>query len=162
MSGTNAVKIASASRGPHVAVVGDLYSFFVTGEETGGGYAAWVALVPPGGGPPPHRHSREDESFYVLEGELAFYADGRRTAGGPGTFLHLPRGGVHRFANETDRPARVIITVVPAGLEKMFFEAGVTVTDPAAPVPPPREDEIARSLAAAPRYGVEILVGGPS
>src|SRR5919108_6563144 len=49
---------------------GDMYRFLVTGEETGGAYFAMEALVPPGGGPPPHIHANEDETFYVLEGEV--------------------------------------------------------------------------------------------
>ncbi|MEQ8788802.1 MAG: cupin domain-containing protein [Pirellulaceae bacterium] len=58
------------SEGRRIGVVGDLYRFLATGEETGGKYAMWEAIVPPGGGPPPHIHSREEESFYVLEGQM--------------------------------------------------------------------------------------------
>ncbi len=42
-----------------------------------GQYALWEAIVPPGGGPPPHTHSREEEGFYVLEGEITFYVEGQ-------------------------------------------------------------------------------------
>jgi mannose-6-phosphate isomerase-like protein (cupin superfamily) len=50
---------------------GDLYRFLVTGDDTGGAYFAMEAIVPPGGGPPPHIHRREDETFYVVEGQCA-------------------------------------------------------------------------------------------
>src|SRR6186997_73510 len=50
---------------------GDLYRFLVTGDDSGGTYFAMEALVPPGGGPPPHIHHREDETFYVVEGECS-------------------------------------------------------------------------------------------
>jgi quercetin dioxygenase-like cupin family protein len=53
-----------------IAVVGDVYRFLATGEETKGTYATWEAFVPPGGGPPPHVHSREEQSFYILKGEI--------------------------------------------------------------------------------------------
>ena len=59
-------------RGSTITLVGDVYRFLATGEDTNGKYALFEALVPPGGGPPPHVHSREEEGFYVLEGEITF------------------------------------------------------------------------------------------
>ena len=64
------VVVRKPGEGRTIAVVGDVYRFLATGEETNGKYALWEAIVPPGGGPPPHVHSREEESFYVLEGEI--------------------------------------------------------------------------------------------
>ena len=51
---------------------GDEYRFLATGKETDGGYFLVEAIVPPGGGPPLHTQTREEEAFYVLEGELTF------------------------------------------------------------------------------------------
>ena len=67
----NKPTINTPPQGRTVAVVGDVYRFLATGEDTNGKYALWEALVPPGGGPPPHVHSREEEGFYVLDGEIA-------------------------------------------------------------------------------------------
>ena len=142
--------------GTAIAVVGDLYTFLAVGGETGGRYAIWDAIVPPGGGPPPHIQSREHEGFYVLEGELTFMADGVRIVAGPGTFLNVPPGALHSFKNEGKRPARQLIWVATAGLERMFEETGRVVADRSAPIPPPSREEIARLLAVAPRFGVEI------
>ena len=58
--------IRTPAEGRTIAVVGDVYRFLATGQETNGKYAMWEAVVPPGGGPPPHVHSREEEGFYVL------------------------------------------------------------------------------------------------
>jgi quercetin dioxygenase-like cupin family protein len=140
-------------------VVGDLYRFLATGEETEGKYAMWEATVPPGGGPPQHVHSREEEAFYVLEGEIEFYHGDERIVAPAGTFLNMPVGSLHRFHNATDRPARMLITIAPAGLERMFFETGVPVAL-GDPIPPPSAAEIARLIAAAPSYGVEIHAPG--
>jgi quercetin dioxygenase-like cupin family protein len=63
--------LRNPAEGRTIAVVGDVYRFLVTGDETNGKYAMWEAIVPPGGGPPPHVHSRE-EDFYILEGEITF------------------------------------------------------------------------------------------
>lgn len=146
--------------GRTVAVVGDVYRFLATGADTGGRSALWEALVPPGGGPPPHVHGREEEWFYVTEGAVTFTVDGVRTVAGPGWFARLPPGVPHAFKNEGDAPARMLIGVEPAGLEEMFFEVGVPLPDGATSAPAPAADEVARLLAAAPRYGVEIRVPG--
>ncbi len=147
--------------GPVVAIVGDIYRFLATGEQTGGRYALWEAIVPPGGGPPLHRHTRESEGFYVLEGQLTFRVDEGRIAAGPGTFVHLEPGTKHAFRNDTDATARTLILVAPAGLEKMFLEAGVPLKSASDPVPPPDPEELERLLAAAPRYGVTIFPPEP-
>ncbi len=151
--------LRAANEGLTIAVVGDLYRFLATGEETGGKYAMWEATVFPGGGPPPHIHSREEESFFVLEGEITFQLGDERIVAPAGTFANMPIGSLHSFKNNTDRPARMIISIAPAGLEKMFIEVG----QPAAPgdqAAPPSPAEIEKLLAAAPRYGVEIRVPG--
>src|SRR5213079_1739227 len=113
------------NEGRTVAVVGDVYRFLATGAETNGKYALWEAIVPPGGGPPPHVHSREEEGFYILEGEITFLVGDKHLVAKAGTFANMPVGTLHAFKNESDRPARMLISVAPAGLERMFFEFGV-------------------------------------
>jgi quercetin dioxygenase-like cupin family protein len=149
------ITVKHPGEGRAIAAVGDLYTFLAVGDDTDGSYALWHGVISPGGGPPPHLHSLEEEAFYVLEGQVTFYAEDRSATGGPGTFVNLPRHGLHRFRNETGRPARMLILVAPAGLEKMFLEAGRSWTDPSPP-PPPSADEIARLLTVAPRYGIDI------
>ena len=113
------------------------------------------AVVPPGGGPPPHIHSREEESFYVLEGEITFQVGDDRIVAKAGTFANMPVGSLHSFRNDTDKPARMIISVAPAGLEKMFLEVGQPVAF-GQQAPPPSKAEIDKLLAVAPSYGIEI------
>jgi hypothetical protein len=74
-----------------------------------------------------------------------------------GTFANMPIGTRHTFKNETDRPARMLISVAPAGLEQMFFEVGVPVPAGAQTAPPPTKVEIDALLSIAPRYGIEIV-----
>ena len=152
--------IRSAAEGRTIGIVGDVYRFLATGDETGGKYAMFEALVPPGGGPPPHVHSREEESFYVLEGEITFQVNGETIVARAGTFANMPIGSLHSFRNATDLPARMIISVAPAGLEQMFFEIGQPLS-PGEPAPVPTAEDISKLLAAAPRYGVDIRVPHP-
>lgn len=139
-----------------IALVGDVYRFLALGKETGGSYCLMEAKVFPGGGPPPHTHSREEEGFYVLEGEVAFYVEEERRVGTPGDSFHIPRGTVHRFHNETDQPARMLIWTAPAGIEEMFLRLGRETDDPDTP-PAVSPEEIDRLLAIAPEYGIDIL-----
>jgi mannose-6-phosphate isomerase-like protein (cupin superfamily) len=89
--------IRKPTQGRTVAVVGDVYRFLATGEDTNGKYALWEAIVPPGGGPPPHVHSREEEGFYVLEGEITFTVGDERIVAKAGTFANMPVGTPHSF-----------------------------------------------------------------
>ncbi|MCE9568261.1 MAG: cupin domain-containing protein [Planctomycetes bacterium] len=146
------------TEGRTIAVVGDVYRFLATGDDTNGKYALWEAIVPPGGGPPPHVHSREEEGFYVLEGETTFTVNGERIVATAGMFANMPVGTPHSFKNESVRPARMLISVAPAGLEKMFFEVGIAVEQGATTAAPPTKDEIEKLLAVAPGYGIEIML----
>jgi quercetin dioxygenase-like cupin family protein len=142
--------------GRTVAVVGDVYRFQATGEDTNGKYALWEAIVPPGGGPPPHVHSREEEGFYVLESEITLTIGDRRLVTSAGMFANMPVGTPHSFKNESSKPARMLISIAPAGLEKMFFEFGVPLPQGSTTALPPTKEEIEKLLAIAPRYGIEI------
>ena len=118
-----------AGEGKAYWVVGDLYTILASGEDTGGAYALIHTEVPPGGGPPPHVHRREDEAFYVLEGELAFHADGRDIRARAVAWVMLARGSLHTFKNAGPLTARMLIVVTPSGLER--FLASVLANHPA-------------------------------
>jgi quercetin dioxygenase-like cupin family protein len=160
MSGTARFLVNQPGEGRTVAVVGDVYRFLATSEDTSGKYALWEAFVSPGGGPPPHVHSREEEGFYVLEGEITFTIGDQWFVARAGTFANMPVGTLHSFKNESGKPARMLISVAPAGLEQMFFEVGMPVPPGATTAAPPTKEEIERLLAAAPRYGIEIKLPG--
>jgi len=152
------VTLTTLGQGRTIAVVGDVYRFLATGDDTNGKYAMWEAIVPPGGGPPPHVHSREEEGFYILEGEITFTVNGEKIVVTAGMFANMPVGTPHSFKNESDRPAKMLISVAPAGLEQMFIEVGVPLTEGATTALPPTKEEIEKLLTVAPRYGIEIRV----
>jgi quercetin dioxygenase-like cupin family protein len=143
--------------GPSYWGPGDRYTFLVTGEETGGAYFAMEAWVPPGGGPPPHVHTREDETFYVLEGEIEFLLGDEIVAAGPGDFVNVPRGTVHRFLNAGDETARMILTFTPAGMEGFFEDTLEPAPNGSEDVPDNLDEVAARYVEAAPRYGLEFV-----
>lgn len=136
-------------------VADELMTFKATGEDTGGRYALTDSAVPPRGGPPPHVQHREDEAFWVIEGELEFLVGEGTIKAGAGSFVHVPRGTLHTYENVGAGPARFLTLMVPAGLEKFFEEVGKPGTDVSSP-PPLDEAEIEKLLAVAPKYGIEI------
>lgn len=137
---------------------GDLYTFLVTGGESGGAYFSMLAIVPPQGGPPPHVHRDEDETFYVLEGRPTFRLGDDRIVAGPGDFVNVPRGALHCFRNFSDDPVRMILTFTPAGIERFFEETLERAHDLTRECPDNLAEVGARYAEAAPRYGMEFFL----
>ena len=142
------------------SVVGQVYTILADGPRTGGQYALVEALVPPGSGTPLHMHTREDEAFYVLEGELTVTVAGRPQLLMPGGFLHAPRGIAHQFENTGPTTARLLVWIAPAGLERFFQEVGDPLLAGAREPLPVTAERLNRLLAVAPRYGVDIYLPG--
>jgi quercetin dioxygenase-like cupin family protein len=136
-------------------VLGDLYTFKVIGEETNGNYSVVEILAQPQNGPPPHIHHREDEGFYVLDGEFSFLHVDRTFTATAGSFVHIPKGTLHTFNNVGAEAARILVIITPAGLEKLFEEIGEPVTDMSSP-PPLNPATVEKLLTLAPRYHLEI------
>jgi len=136
---------------------GDLYRLLVTGKETNNAFFQFEAIVPKGGGPPSHVHSREDESFYVVSGNLEILLGDKTYEAKQGDFVYIPRGTVHRFRNVGSEMAVQLVTFVPAGIEAFFQEVFPKVTDRTAAAPPVTEELIKKMNEAAPKYGLEFV-----
>jgi quercetin dioxygenase-like cupin family protein len=136
---------------------GDLYTYLVTGEQTGGTLFAMEADVPNGGGPPPHIHDREDEALYIMDGEVEVQLGDELRTASRGDFVWLPRGVPHRFTNVSGKPMRMILSFMPAGIEHFFEEVFEEAVDRSAEPPPVTPELVERLLTAAPRYGLEFL-----
>ena len=108
--------------GEPTAAGGDIYATLADGEHTDGRYFLTHATVPPGGGPPAHIHTREDEAFFILRGELVFLAGDDEVRAPAGTFLNVPSGTKHRFWNASETEAEMIFWFAPAGIEGLFRE----------------------------------------
>lgn len=100
--------------------MGGMTSFFLADEaETNADYSLseWW-LDPHQAGSGPHSHEDEDDMFYVLDGIVTFYLDGKRVEAPKGTFLRVPAGVTHDFANETDARAGFLNIFIPGGFER--------------------------------------------
>jgi quercetin dioxygenase-like cupin family protein len=136
---------------------GDLVTFKIGPEPTNGAFSVAELWVGPKGGPPPHVHSREDETFYVLEGTMQFVLEDNVYVAGPGEAFFLPRGKVHTFHNPTDKPAKALVMAAPCGFEK-FMKAWATPRSQSATPPPPpaNASDMAPLLAACASFGLEM------
>jgi quercetin dioxygenase-like cupin family protein len=108
--------------GAPLNVLGEPGLVKLAGSDTGDAVAVIHLTVPKLSGPPLHRHSREEEWFYVLEGELTWEVDGKRYVGKPGSSVFAPRGSVHAYQNFHDEAARILVMVTPAGHDRFFQE----------------------------------------
>lgn len=93
-------------------------------SQTGGLFSLMEMRLGLGHSPPLHIHNGEDESFWVLEGELLLQCGEEKFKAGPGSFIYLPRGVPHTFMIEGDVLPRLLVLLVPGGGERFFIEAG--------------------------------------
>jgi mannose-6-phosphate isomerase-like protein (cupin superfamily) len=131
----------------------------ITGYRTGGAYSLFEVVTQPGSGPPPHVQHREDESFYVLEGEFEFLDEGRTINAGAGSLIYVPKGNLHANYNVGEEPGRMLVNQTPGGLYERFFEEMKDRS--AAPVSEDPSD-MERIAKIAAEYGIEMPSPGRS
>jgi mannose-6-phosphate isomerase-like protein (cupin superfamily) len=143
--------------GRSLRVLGEVLTYKITSERTGGAYSLFEVVSEPGGGPPPHVQHREDETFYVLEGEYEFLDDdGRIIRVGKGSLVYVPKGTLHTYKNIDDKPGRMLVSQTPGGLHERFFEEiGELATDECRLVSEGSVD-IKKIAVIAAEYGIEI------
>jgi quercetin dioxygenase-like cupin family protein len=132
--------------GPCISYSGQVMHVKLTAAESGGELTVIEDVIGPGIGPPLHVHARENESYYVLEGEFEFTCGDDVVRGGPGTFVHSPRGVPHCYCNVGATTGRMLFGFTPAGIEAFFAELGSQKE-----LTPPLMIEIAR------KYGITLL-----
>jgi quercetin dioxygenase-like cupin family protein len=146
-----------AGEGPTTWFSGDTYTIKASGQSTDGSLGLVEATVPPGGGPIAHAHTRTDEAFFVLSGELEILDGARTFVARAGDFVFVPRGIRHRFKNTGLHSARMLFMFTPGGEESVFAYG-----DEALPGQPPPAWGIERFstpeiLRFNEEYGIQIL-----
>lgn len=134
-------------------IVGEETLVKVSAEDSDGTLAFFHLVAPPMSGPPRHVHTREDELFYILEGELVFELDGERHTAHAGDTVYLRRGVVHTYQNFTTTDARLLIATTPGSFCNLFVE--MSAATPPGGLP---SFEVIDTIAT--RYGIST-VGPP-
>ena len=129
-------------------------------EETGNAFAQFEVDDPRGSAPPLHIHHNEDETFYILEGQVTMFAGGEQVDLEAGDFFFGARGIPHAYLVRSER-ARMLVTISPSGSEQLFVSLGVPVTgaEPPTDTVMPPMPEMVRLFA---QYGAEIVGPPPS
>jgi len=141
----------------------ELVTCKVSSEQTGGAYSLFEVVSQPQGGPSPHIQHREDECFYVLEGEFEFLNNGCVFGMRPGSLVYVPRGNLHAYKNVGDKPGRMLVSQTPGGAHERFFEeVGKKAVDGEAGSHFfENRPDVASIAATAAKYGIEIPVPIP-
>ena len=103
---------------------GWLLTFLATGDDTGGRFALMEQVARKGNVPPRHIHHREDETFYVVEGEMTFSVGDQTIKATAGTMVFAPRDIAHSFTIDSEQ-VRMLVMVAPAGAEGFFKACSV-------------------------------------
>jgi mannose-6-phosphate isomerase-like protein (cupin superfamily) len=150
MRATEVARVVGPGEGKAGALGSIGVRFMIDGAESGGGFALVEHPMPPRRlAAPLHRHSREDEYSFVLEGRVGALLGDDVVYGEPGTLILKPRGQWHTFWNAGDEPARILEIISPAGFEG-YFEELVELLGGAGP------PDGAAIAALAARFGLEL------
>jgi quercetin dioxygenase-like cupin family protein len=144
-------------------VLGELVTYKITSYQTGGAYSLFEVTTQPGAGPPPHVQHREDEAFYVLEGEYEFLVEGRTINAGAGSLIYVPKGNLHAHNNLGEGIGRILVSQTPGGLHEQFFEEiGQETKDTSTPPGSKSPPDMERIARIATHYGIEMPPPGRS
>jgi mannose-6-phosphate isomerase-like protein (cupin superfamily) len=153
---SNHAYVLAKGEGKAFWFLGTLFEVKATGVETGGSFSLIEELNPPGDGPPLHIHHNEDETFYILEGEVTFICGEKTIRATPGSYVYAPRGIPHTYRVEGTQPARMLTMMVPAGVEQFFIELGTPALELTLP-PDTVTTDMEKLGCLAKKYNLEIL-----
>lgn len=131
--------------GERIEVHGGWLSFLAVGDQTGGAYALIETANDPSTSVRLHVHEREDETWFILEGEYVFQVGGQTICARAGDYVFGPRNVPHSYANRSAAVSRALIMVTPAGFEGFWRESARLGPD------------VAAHAALGAKYGVKFV-----
>ena len=135
---------------------GSLAVIKATAADTGGELAILDVTEPPGAEAPLHVHHREDEAFWVLEGEVTFEVGGTTFEAAAGDFVFGPRDVPHRYTVGDDG-CRLLFVLTPGGFEDLVREMSEPADSRTLPAPPEEEPDVEQIQGLGKAYGIEML-----
>jgi quercetin dioxygenase-like cupin family protein len=135
--------------------IGHLMSILVKSGQTGGRYALLRATERRGLEPPPHTHTKEDESFLILGGEVVYTVGNQTFQAKEGDVMFLPRNIQHSFKIQSEK-LETLMLLTPGGFENYFVEMSQPAEDVALPPLPQGPPDIARLIKVASKYGIKF------
>lgn len=148
--------VAGPGEGEALWSFASLATVKATADATAGAVAVIELLGPQGAGSPLHVHSREDEWFYVIDGELTFWVGGQVSVAPTGTFVFGPKRIPHTFLISSTH-ARFLLVTEPGGFEGFMRAVGEPAKRLEIPPPATEAPDMVALNALAAEYGIEIL-----
>lgn len=159
-NGTVTDELAPIALGPNQGeslwFLGSHVSIKASAETTAGRVAVIEHLTPRGLGSPLHVHHREDEWFYVIEGELTVWVGGRVINAPAGSFVYGPRDIPHTFMVSSET-ARYLLVTEPGDFAGFMRKLAEPASEPVIPPPATEPPDVAALAQVAAEYGIEIL-----
>ena len=115
-------KMIKNNDGIRLNVIGDIQTHKLVGSDTNNQIVEWVDDVEPGVVIPPHMHTKEDEIFRVIKGQVEIMIDGNTTILEAGDMAFAPKNFPHSWKVVGTEKAKMITSAFPAGIEVMFRE----------------------------------------
>ncbi len=135
--------------------IGHLMSLLITSKQTGGSYALLRATERRGFEPPPHTHTKEDETFLILEGEVSYTVGNETFQAKAGDVMFLPKNIQHSFKIESEK-IETLMLLTPGGLENYFIEMSESAKELELPPLPQSPPDIPKLIATASKYGIKF------
>ena len=137
-------------------LAGVLMKRLLSGTETDGQFCLFENRSDGASRTPIHVHADDDETIYMMEGEMQAIVGGETKIVGAGETLFLKRGVPHQLMNVSGAPMHYILLCTPSGFEGFVAEGGRELRD-GTDLAPPTADDIARMKSAAPRFGITLM-----
>jgi mannose-6-phosphate isomerase-like protein (cupin superfamily) len=150
--------VRDAEEGERIWFTNNLTTIKARAADTGGEFGLIESVAPVGASPPLHVHSRDDETFWILEGEVTIVCGSETYTAGPGAMAFLPRGVPHTFRVDGTAAARFTTLITPGGMEDFFAKVGRPAEGPG--LPPAGPPDIETLTRWSEEFGIEI-VGPP-
>jgi quercetin dioxygenase-like cupin family protein len=159
-NGSSTEELAPIALGPNEGeslwFLGSHISIKASAETTAGRVAVIEHLSPRGSGSPLHVHHREDEWFYVIEGELTLWVGGQVINAPAGSFVYGPRDIPHTFTVSSET-ARFLLVTEPGDFAAFVRTLSEPATEVVIPPPATEPPDVAAMAQVAAEYGLEIL-----
>jgi mannose-6-phosphate isomerase-like protein (cupin superfamily) len=151
----------SSAYGKEFVLAGVVMKCLLSGEQTAGQFCLLENKSDGNTRTPIHVHAKDDETIYIIEGELTAVIDGQSRRLTAGESIFLPRGTPHQLMNMSGNPCRYILIGTPALFDR-FLEDGGWELQPDEVAGPPTPKEIERIREASPRFGITLLSNWPA
>lgn len=133
--------------------IGHLMSVIISSKDTGGSFSLIHGFEIQGLEPPPHTHTKEDESFYLLDGEVEYRVGSEVFLAQKGDWVFLPRNIQHSFRVITEK-AEVLIHFSPGGFEEYFIQMSDPAREMVIPPKPQGPPDLQKIIETSSRFGV--------